>query len=174
MNMNATNPAYKREFSTKQDNSAEYYWLNHVRPDLVARMSSQLETTEQGEPKLPPVLKFRGQQLGRVMSRAKQMAQRVAEIEKYIKARSCELKAGYGKVLPLALVMSDAEFARWSYCQEASRRADETADRLIKSLREEIDRMQSAGSQDLVGQMARFHDAEPVEEAGEPEASGSE
>ena len=86
--MDATNPAYKREFSTKQDNSAEYYWLNHVRPDLVARMSGQLETTEQGEPKLPPVLKFRGEQLGRVMSRAKQMSQRVAEIEKYIKARS--------------------------------------------------------------------------------------
>jgi hypothetical protein len=112
-----------------------------VKPHIEAQLGGQLETTENGEPSIPPVLTFRGEQLGRVISRAKQMSQRIAEIEKYVKKRARELAVGYNKHLPLALVMSDSEFARWSYCQEASRRADETADRLIKSLREEVECM---------------------------------
>lgn len=68
-------------------------------------------------------------------------------------------------------MMSDMEFQRWTYCQEASRRADETADRLIKSLREEVDRLKGIESHDLVGQMARLDQAETVEPepSGEPE-----
>jgi hypothetical protein len=169
--MNATNPSYKREFSTKRDNSAGYYWLNHVKPDIVAKMSGQLETTEQGELKLPPVLKFRGQQLGRTMARAKQMAQRVGEIEQYVKKRARELASGYNKHLPLALVMSDSEFARWQFCVEASRRADESADRLIKSLREEVESMRRGDGPDLVAAMARIDQVEPPPEAVDPAPS---
>lgn len=97
------------------------------------------------------------------------MAKRVVEIEQYVKARLRELKRVHGKVVPLVVAMSDDEFARWTYCQEASRRADETADRLIKSLREEMDHMQRGAAPDLVGQMARLHDAEPVDEPVAPE-----
>jgi hypothetical protein len=114
-----------------------------------------IETTDRGNPKLPPALLFRGQQLGRVMSRAKAMGARVAGIESYLKKRARELATGYNKRLPLALIMSDSEFARWTFCVEASRRADESADRLLKSLREEMDHLRSAGTPDLVAQLAR-------------------
>jgi hypothetical protein len=127
-----------------------------VKPSIEAQLGGQLETTGDGEPpSIPPVLTFRGEQLGRVMSRAKQMSQRVSEIEKYVKKRARELATGYNKRLPLALVMSDSEFARWTFCVEASRRADESADRLLKSLREEMDHLRSAGTPDLVAQLAR-------------------
>lgn len=105
------------------------------------------------------------------MARAKQMAQRVGEIEKYVQKRAREQASGYNKHLPLALVMSDSEFARWQFCVEASRRADEGADRLIKSLREEVESMRRADGPDLVAAMARIDQLDAPSEAGEPESS---
>jgi hypothetical protein len=93
------------------------------------------------------------------------------EIEKYVKKRARELATGDNKSLPLALVMTDGEFQRWTFCVEASRRADESADRLLKSLREEMERIQGAGQQDLVGEMARLNQAETVEVEPEPDNS---
>jgi hypothetical protein len=171
--MDAANPAYRRGWTESRNYSAQWYWRRHVKPHIEAQLGSQLETTENGEPpSIPPVLTFRGEQLGRAVSRAKQMSQRVVEIEKYVKKRARELATGYNKRLPLALVMSDSEFARWTFCVEASRRADESADRLLKSLREEMDHLRSAGTTDLVAQMAQHQDeSEPVEPepGGEPE-----
>jgi hypothetical protein len=173
--MDATNPAKQRRFTERQNHSATYHALNYVRPAILAQLGDGLETTEDGKPILPPSLKFRSEQLGRVMSRANQTARRVAEIEAYIRRRSRELKAGYGKQLPLALVMSDSEFQRWSFCLEASRRADETADRLIKSLREEVESMRRGDQPaDLAAAAdARIAALAPLDApSGEPEPSG--
>ena len=70
--------------------------------------------------------------------------------------------------------MSDSEFARWSFCLEASRRADETADRLIKALAEAVNSVRHGDGPDLVAAMACIDQVEPVQEAGEPKASQSE
>jgi hypothetical protein len=148
--MNASNPAKQRRFTERQNHSATYHALNYVRPAILAQLGDSLETAEDGKPILPPALKFRSEQLGRVMSRANQMGRRVAEIERYVKKRARVLATGYNKYLPLALVMSDSEFQRWTFCVEASRRADESADRLLRSLREEMDHLRSAGTPDLV------------------------
>lgn len=68
--------------------------------------------------------------------------------------------------------MSYSEFQRWTFCVQASRRADESADRLLRSLREEMDHLRSAGTPDLVAQMAAQSDAvEPEQEATKPEHS---
>jgi hypothetical protein len=119
--MDATNPAKQRRFTERQNHSATYHALNYVKPAILAQLGDSLETAEDGKPILPPALKFRSEQLGRVMSRANQMGRRVAEIEKYVKKRARELASGYNKRLPLAFIMSDSEFQRWCYCQEASR-----------------------------------------------------
>jgi hypothetical protein len=99
------------------------------------------------------------------------MGARVAEIETYVRKRAKELATGYNKRLPLALIMTDGEFQRWTFCVEASRRADESADRLLKSLREEMEHMKRGdGSGDLVAAMARIGELdEPQQPAGEPE-----
>jgi hypothetical protein len=143
-----------------------------VKPDIVVALGHDLEVTEKGRPKLPRMLEFQ-QQLARVMSRAVQMDRRVTEIEKYVKRRlDSAVAAGSDPLIPLTTAMSDAELARWQYCQDASARAELTAARLQRELREELEHlMQRAGPQDLVGAMA-LASAEEAEEAGEPEPTG--
>jgi hypothetical protein len=97
--MNASNPAYRRAFSTQQHNSTEYFRTRHVNPELLALIGSDLPPAEDGTPKLPPALKFRGQQIGRAMSRASQAAKRVQEIERYILSTDAILRA-FGQTIP--------------------------------------------------------------------------
>lgn len=168
MNARNPNPAYRREFSIKQNNSALYFWLNHVKPDLIGHLEGQLDTAK---PMLPAVLSYRGRQVGRAMSRAEQASRRVAVIEKFLKRRARGFNAKSGKDVPWEFTMTDSEFQRYAYVKQASDRADRTVDQLIKSLREEVERMRAGGQTDLVAAMAAPSEDSPAEDpppGGEP------
>jgi hypothetical protein len=131
------NPAYKRAFTKKKNNSAHYFTRAIIKPDIV-RVLGLTERNGMGAPKLPKMLEWQQWQLARTMARAVQMSRRVVEIETYVKRRLDDaIAAGGDPLIPLTTAMSDGEFSRWQYCQEASARAELTAARLRKELREE-------------------------------------
>jgi hypothetical protein len=144
--VNATSPSYSRAFSRARNISAEYHWREQVKPYLLAQVGRYTgEATE-----LPAVLDVRGRQLARAIVRANQMDKRRVEIERYIKRHNKKLARE-----SLVLAMNQHEFERWSYCQEASRRADDTCDRIIKSLSDEVHRIREGNHGfDLVAAMS--------------------
>jgi hypothetical protein len=94
-------------------------------------------------PKLPRMLEWQQHQLARVMARAVHMDRSVVEIETYVKRRlDADIAAGSDPLVPLTTTMSDAELRRWQYCVENARRAEETAARLRRELREELEHIQ--------------------------------
>jgi hypothetical protein len=121
----AANPAYSRGFTRSRNWSAEYRWRDKVKPHLIALIGSDSQTEQ--EVQIPPALEFRGRQVARAMVRADQMEKRSIEIEQYIMRRGGEI----AKESPV-LAMNEQEFQRWAYCREAARRADESADRLMR------------------------------------------
>jgi hypothetical protein len=152
--MIATNPAYSRAFSRARNTSAEFHWREQVKPYLltqVGRYSGEVS-------ELPAVLEVRGRQLARAIVRANQMDKRRTEIERYVKRHNKKLAQE-----SLVLAMSQHEFERWSYCQEASRRADDTCDRIIKSLSDEVQRVRGGDRGfDLVAAMSESECAEII------------
>jgi hypothetical protein len=162
----AKSPAYQRSFMRAQNHSASYFARAVVLPDIV-RVLGHVEFNRRGRPRLPKMLAWQTQQLGRLMSRASQMSRRVVELEQYVQARidkGTDELTGQRLAVPLVLAMQPDELQRWMYCQEASTRAELAAAKLRKELREELEHIRRAdGSEDLVGQMARLNQAEPVE-----------
>jgi hypothetical protein len=98
------------------------------------------------------------------------MSRRVVELEQFVQARIDKGVEEHAAItgqrlnVPLVIAMQPDEWQRWMYCQEASTRAELAAAKLRKELREELEHIRGAdGAQDLVGQMARLNQAEPVE-----------
>jgi hypothetical protein len=142
----ATSPSYSRAFSRARNTSAEYHWREQVKPYLLAQVGRYPGEASE----LPAVLEVRGRQLARAIVRANQMDKRRVEIERYVKRHNKKLAKE-----SLVLAMSRQEFERWSYCQEASRRADDTCDRIIKSLSDEVHRVREGDHGfDLVAAMS--------------------
>jgi hypothetical protein len=139
------NPAYKRRFTIKQNHSAYYFTRAIIKPDIVRALGLS-ERNGRGAPKLPKMLEWQQHQLARVMARAVQMDRRVVEIETYVKRRLDDaVAAGTDPLVPLTTAMSDAELQRWQYCIESARRAEETAAKLRKELRESWSTFEAPG-----------------------------
>jgi hypothetical protein len=167
-------PAYKRGFTVKQNYSAHYFSRAIIKPDIAAALG--VEYRGRVKPKLPKMLDWQAQQLSRVMARATQMDRRVVELETFVKNRVdagiAEHAARTGQELsvPLVIAMTPDEFQRWQYVQDASARAELTAARLRKELREELEHLRGAGTPDLVAQMALHQDEAELVEPEAPEA----
>jgi hypothetical protein len=152
-----TDPARSRAFTRSRNNSAEYRYRNAVKPYLLEKIAS----SSKAEVTIPGLLEFRGRQLARAMTRADQMDKRCVEIEQYVMRRGGDL----AKESPV-LAMTEEQFSRWCYCREASRRADESADKLLKSL-DEFSREHSKPT-DIFTWMAQAEDVPEEPPGGEP------
>jgi hypothetical protein len=156
-------PAYQRRFTKSRNFSATYFAKAVVLPDILQALG-RVELNPRGRPRLPKMLAWQQQQLGRLMSRALQMNRRVTELERFVQNRidkGVEEHAqltGQRLAVPLVIAMQPDELQRWMYCQEAATRAELAAARLRRELREELEHIQGAGQQDLVAAMARAED----------------
>jgi hypothetical protein len=118
----AKNPAYKRQFTKSQNNSAGYFGRSVVLADIRVALG----LPQKGKVKLPKMLEWQQQQLGRVMSRATQMDRKLVELEQFVQDRVDKGIAEHarltGQVLavPFLIAITEDEMARWQFCFEAS------------------------------------------------------